>query len=219
MINPVKLFSQAEKDALAQSVKDAEGRTSGEIVPFIVGQSDPYIEGPLRAGIAAMIIVLGAFVVIHFATDLWLPISITGIVEITIAAFGILYLLTSYLPALKRFFVSSKAMQQRVNVRASLAFLSEQVFATRERTGILIFISLFERRVRVLGDSGINEKIRQEQWDGVSAILVDSMKKGKPFEGMKQAITLCGHLLEESGVERRADDTDELDDSLRVSDR
>ena len=107
----------------------------------------------------------------------------------------------------------------RVHQRATQAFISEEVFATRDRTGILIFLSLHERRVLVLGDSGINKKVKPSDWDGIVNMIVSGIREGKTTEGMISAIRECGKLLEQHGVQRRPDDTDELSDDLRVQDR
>jgi putative membrane protein len=109
--------------------------------------------------------------------------------------------------------------QQRVDERAALAFLEEELFKTRDRTGIMIFLSLFERRVRIMGDEGINKLVQKEEWDEIVGIIVQAMKNGSPAEGMLEAIWKCGHLLEKHGVQIRPDDTDELDNQIRFSDK
>lgn len=213
------LFSQQDKDRLAVAVKAAEERTSGEIVPYVVAQSDTYPEAWLRSGISAAFIVLFIFSLIGLGTDLWLPVGIAEVSLIALAAFALAGLAATYIPALKRLFIPTTILQQRVDERAALAFLDEEVFSTRDRTGILLFISLFERRVRVLGDAGINAKVEQSEWDDVTRLIVEAMKAGLPADGMLQAIDRCGQLLERRGVEIRPDDTNELDNTVRFSDR
>jgi putative membrane protein len=107
--------------------------------------------------------------------------------------------------------------QQRVDERAAMAFLEEEVFVTRERTGILVFLSLFERRVCILGDKGINEQVQKEEWDEIVQIIVSAMKNEAPADGMIEAVWKCGQLLERRGVEIRPDDSNELGDTLRIS--
>ncbi len=215
MTNPENLFSAQDKERLAAAVNAAEARTSGEIVPFVSGRSDSYPEAALRAGLLFAFVALFVFSLLAIGTTLWLPV---GIPEVTIIAVGCFVLgaaLAAYVPAFKRLFIPAGVLQQRVDEHAAMAFLDEEVFTTRERTGILIFISLFEHRVRVLGDSGINQKVRQEEWDEVVRLIVDAMKIGRPAEGLLQAIARCGELLERHGVEIRQDDTNELDNTVR----
>jgi len=218
MIKPEQLFSEADKKRIADAVKEAESRTSGEIVPYVVGRSDSYPEAWLRGGSLAAFLVLFAFSVINLGTDWWLPLTLAEVAAIAVLAFGVGGLLVSYIPVLKRAVIPDAMEQQRVDERASLAFLEEEVFNTRERTGILIFLSLFERRVCMLGDKGINELVQKEEWDEIVFIIVNAMKNGAPAEGMLEAVWKCGQLLERRGVEIRPDDTNELDNTLRTSD-
>jgi putative membrane protein len=100
-----------------------------------------------------------------------------------------------------------------------VAFLEEEIFRTRERTGILIFLSLFEHRVVILGDEGINRRVEKEEWEGIVDDLVSGIRAGETVEGLVEAITRCGELLERRGVAIREDDADELRDHLRSRER
>ncbi|MBE0644767.1 MAG: TPM domain-containing protein [Bacteroidetes bacterium] len=218
MLKPENLFSEQDKKRIADAVKDAEQRTSGEIVPFVVGRSDTYPEAWLRAGALLAFLVLFFFALVDMGTDLWLPFGYAESGVLVILAFGLGAALTAFIPVVKRIFIPGGMLQQRVDERAALAFIDEEVFSTRERTGILIFISLFERRVRILGDTGINAQVKQEEWDAIVQIIVDAIRNGAAAEGMLEAIWKCGELLERHGVEIRPDDTDELDNRVRFSD-
>ncbi len=110
-------------------------------------------------------------------------------------------------------------MARRVGRRASVAFLEEEVFKTRERTGILIFVSLFERRVVVLGDEGIHRRVKPGEWEGIVADIVAGIRARRPADALIEAIGRCGALLERRGVELRPDDKDELADGLRTRER
>lgn len=218
MLKPETLFSEQDKKRIADAVKEAEQRTSGEIVPFVVGRSDAYPEAWLRAGALFGFLALFVFALADMGTDLWLPFGFAESGVIVILAFGIGAVLTLLLPDFKRLFIAAGIMQQRVDERAALSFIDEEVFNTRDRTGILIFISLFERRVRILGDTGINAQVKQEEWDAVVQVLTDAIRNGAAAAGMLEAIGICGELLERCGVEIRPDDTNELDNRIRFSD-
>lgn len=219
MIKPETLFSEEDKKRIAEAVKEAETRTSGEIVPYVVGRSDSYPEAWLRGGSLFGFLVLFIFSVINIGTDWWLPFGIAEVGAFTVVAFGIGAALAAWVPVMRRAFIPDATEQQRVDERAAMAFLDEEVFLTRDRTGILIFLSLFEHRVRILGDTGINELVKQEEWDEIVQIIVQAMKGGTPADGMLEAIWKCGHLLERRGVEIRPDDTNELDNRVRFSDK
>jgi len=210
------LFSEQDRQRLADAVKAAEQSTSGEIVPYIVGQSDTYPEALWRAGSLVGLSILCIFSVLYLATDLWLPFGIAEVAVFVIAGFALAVLVLALMPSLKLLLVPSSMLTQRVEERASMAFLAEEVFSTRERTGILLFVSLLEHRVRVLGDSGINAQVRQEEWDEIVKVIVAGMKTGRPTDALIEAIGKCGVLLEKRGVHIRPDDTDELDNTIRI---
>lgn len=210
------LFSQADLDRIADAVRNAESRTSGEIVPYFVYESDKYAVARWRGGAACAAIGTISLLALQMMSTSWLPVEILEFSAIIVAAFLLGMGLVSFVPFLKRLMLSHGIMDHYVSRRASVAFLSEEVFKTRERTGILIFLSFFERRVVVLGDSGINAKVAQSDWQGIVDSMIDSIKQGRTADGLVSGIQRCGELLQRHGVERRRDDTDELTDSLRI---
>ena len=214
-----RLFSAADLERISAAVHDAEKRTSGEIVPYVVEQCDDYEFAEWRGG--ALLALLSAIVLmfLHSYTAVWLPIDLSGKLLAVLLAFGTGMLLVKYVPGLKRILAGSAAMERRLHQRASEAFVAEEVFLTRDRTGILLFLSLLERRVLVLGDAGINQKVKQEEWQDVVATVISGIRSGSPVDGLVNAIQKCGALLERSGVSIRADDRDELSDTLRMKDR
>ncbi len=90
-----------------------------------------------------------------------------------------------------------------MRLRAESAFLTEEVFATRERTGILIFLALFEHRAVILGDAGIHRKVEEGTWQHLVDDLVAGIRHGRTVEALLETIERCGHILEHGGVERR----------------
>ena len=142
MKNKKELFTEAQKTALAEAVRKAEEATAGEIVPYVARHSDAYSESHLRAGSLTAFAALFIFSILRLFTDFWLPFSIVGVSIVAVLGYGLAVLGTHLFPWFKRLFIPAHAMRLRVDERATLAFLSEEVFATRNRTGILIFISL-----------------------------------------------------------------------------
>ncbi len=214
-----RLFTEKDLIRIRQAVQDAEKKTSGEIVPFVVEQSDDYERAIWRGGSAAGVVALLAFLVLSLFTGFWLPFTLPVVLAVILASFGCGLAMTQFIAPLKRLLAGRALMQRRAGQRAADAFISEEVFDTRERTGILLFVSLFERQVLVVGDSGINARVKQEEWDDVVQTVIGGIRKGSYGDGLVDAIGKCGALLERRGVERRHDDTDELRDDLRMSDR
>jgi putative membrane protein len=123
---------------------------------------------------------------------------------------------------LRRALAGPHAIERRVQQRAAAAFLEQEVWKTRDRTGILLFLSLFERRVVVLGDSGIHRQVQPGEWDAVVRHVVSGLRKKTPkaaVTALVAAIVECGEILARHGLPPRPDDADELPDDLRLEDR
>ena len=84
---------------------------------------------------------------------------------------------------------------------------------TRDKTGILIFISVFERKVWVLADEGINEKVDRDTWQEIVDIVTLGIKEKRQGSALCNAIKRCGELLE-NNFPIKPDDTDELDNLI-----
>ena len=106
----------------------------------------------------------------------------------------------------------------RVERRAAQAFVTEEVFSTRDRSGVLLFIGLFEHCVEILRDTAAQQRVPEDSWDDLADRLARDIRKGQAAAGLLQAIEDTGRLLELHGLERRDDDVDELGNQLRLPD-
>jgi putative membrane protein len=125
------------------------------------------------------------------------------------------YLLANFLDPVKRWLVGEEILESRARRRAAVAFVEQEVFRTRDRTGILLFLSLFEHRVVLLADAGIDQKVEENRWETITRRLAAGIRQGRAGPALLEAIQACGELLERHGVERRKDDRDELSNELR----
>jgi putative membrane protein len=208
-------FSPDDLAAIEAAVHEVESRSPGEVVPYATDRSDAYPEvawttatmGALLGGLAAA--------VAHATFGAWLetpPVWLAG-PPIVGAALG--YLLGAVWPQLRIRLVHADVVDHRVRQRAFAAFVEQEVFRTAARTGILLFLSLLERRVIVLADTGINARVPQQDWDAITAGIVAGMREGRPGPALAEAIRRCGDLLAAHDLGRRPDDMDELPDELR----
>jgi len=211
-----KSFVPADLAEIERAVAAAERHTSGEIVPYVVGRSDDYPQAAWKAACAGALITALAAAAARAWGGFWGPPSAwwLALPPLAGAAFGLL--VVTLVPALRRALVAASDLEEAVSRRAALAFLEQEVFSTAERTGILIFLSLFEHRVVVLGDAGINRAVAQEEWQAIVDEIVAGIRTGTPGAALARAIGRCGELLEQHRVERRPDDRDELPDHLRI---
>lgn len=209
-------FSDQELNRIRESVRKAEARISGEIVPVFVETSGHYTIANYRGGLIG----IAVFFLSVIAFDRFFPkmaVYDPALIFLFVAAGGIIgALLPQSIPALKRLLISSAQRDYATRKRAENAFLEEEVFHTRHRTGIMLFVSFFEHEVIVMADRGISKVVDQKEWDNVVGMITRGMAEGKVLEGMEQAINRCSEILLEKGFIRTADDINELRDDLRV---
>ncbi|MFY0605907.1 MAG: hypothetical protein JXR10_04275 [Cyclobacteriaceae bacterium] len=209
-------FTESEKEKVEQAVKDLETVSCGEIVPYFVGSSDDYAEASWYVST-----LLSAFtaVIVGILSYTWmLPFRFTPL-EVALVIFSAMllgFLFPILIPNAKRWIIPKERQLQRVNQRAMQAFLSEQVFQTEERVGILIFVSRQEHIVLVLGDEGISKKVESSDWEHVVDEVVTGVKANQIGDGLVKAIGLCKELLLKNGFVRKSTDTNELHDGLRI---
>ncbi|MEJ0054615.1 MAG: TPM domain-containing protein [Bacteroidota bacterium] len=123
---------------------------------------------------------------------------------------------TNSVGPLKRLMLSQTHMDQATRKRAENAFLEEEVFNTRHRTGIMIFVSFFEHEVMVMADRGISKVVDQKEWDKIVRNIIEKIRVGKVADGIETSILRCGELLLEKGFIKTPDDINELRDDLRI---
>jgi putative membrane protein len=106
-------------------------------------------------------------------------------------------------------------MGRAVYRRAVEVFLERELFDTRDRTGILLFVSLNEHRIEVLADRGIDAQVDETAWTDVSDHIRQGIEDDRLTQGLLNGIERCGRVLDEHGVDARPGDPDELSDHLR----
>lgn len=196
-------FSADEKRRIEAAVAEAEQRTSGEIVPMVVEAAYDYPRAE---------IIGGGFFALAFASLFswwWWHASLWAFLP----AFLLLYLpckwLIRFTPALKRRLIAEAEIDAEVEEKALVSFVEQGLHHTRDNTGILILICLFEHRVEVLADRGINALVPKETWQEIVAIITDGLRRGQACEALCRAVDRCGEILA-GHFPMREDDSDEL---------
>lgn len=211
-----KRFTDQDFEHIKTAVKEAESKISGEIVPVFVERSGFYTIANYRAAlIAAALFFLVIIVMDRYAPELavydplfiFLAVALGGILGASVPHF---------IHPAKRWFVSQKHMDEATKKKAENAFFEQEVFNTRHRTGIMIFVSFFEREVIVMADRGISKVVEQKEWDKMVRGIIENIRKGKVVEGIESAVKRCGEILLEKGFVQTPDDINELSDDLRI---
>ncbi len=185
-------LTEEGRGRVAEAVAEAEAKTIGEIVTMVVGRSWAY---PRAEYLGAILITILATLLVSTIVPLSSAEQVIG-VEILCFA-GSLFLIKR-VPFLKRLFVQKDFMRVCVRRRAVRAFHEHGLNRTRQSTGILIMISLFERDVEILADRGINERVPDGTWDSVVKDLVAGIREGRQEDALVHAVKRVGTLLEEA---------------------
>jgi len=220
-MNLRKKFNDDDLQRIKTAVREAEMKISGEIVPVIVERSGAYniasYKGSLISGTLFFIlmIMLDRYVFEDATHTLYYdPLFIFAVV---MAGAVLGAVVPNVFPGVKRWLVSRAYLDESCRQSAENAFLEEEVFNTRHRTGIMIFISFFEHEVIVMADKGISKVVEQKEWDNIVGELVAHIRAGKIVEGIEAGIKRCGEILLERGFHKSPDDINELRDDLRIS--
>lgn len=223
-------FNEKDKEAIKNAVEKAESSTSCEIAPMIVDHSDSYREaevlgGVLLAGLLAFIVsVLIEYAAMNAGNSEWGGMSNGvhflhfGIYIWTYIPLVFLFFFPSRLifrkyPVLKLPLVGRKRVEQAVRERAVRAFYEKGLYKTRDETGVLVFISLLERKVWILGDRGVDRIIPHSFWQAHARELSAGIRDDRACEALCDVIQSIGKEMA-GHFPRKPDDTNELRDQL-----
>lgn len=97
------------------------------------------------------------------------------------------------------------------------AFVFEELgmHRTKDRNGVLIYVSVGDRKAAVIGDKGINERVPANFWNDVLGVLQLHFAAGKPADGLCEAVAMVGEKLKVFHPHQR-NDRDELSNEVSV---
>jgi len=207
-----KIFTDEVRARLKERVRIAEGKTTGEIVPLVVPRSMSL--APLRASLVLAGLLIGW--ACTFAENALSPFPVPfSWITATLSTGAVLGLVLAYVPAVLRLMVGAVRLSTRVHEAALAAFVQEGVSAIHDRSGVLIYVSLFEHRVEIVADRAIHEKVGSETWLKISDEIAAGFKLRTPVEALESAIDRVGGLLATHFPGDHAD-KNELSDDVRV---
>lgn len=218
-------LTEADHAQVTAAVTAAELHTDGEIVTIVAAQSDAYHDVGLHwavLGMLLMLALLAAFPAIAEAlhglvADPWTtapsPADLYTIALILLTiTFLIIRLALTWMPL--RLALTPRGTEvRRVRRRAIALFRAGTEKRTRGATGVLLYLSLAERRAEIIADAAIHDRVDNAVWGEAMAALITETRAGRPGEGMAAAVTRIGAILAEH-FPRSADDTNELPDRL-----
>jgi len=210
---------------VSAAVSMAERHTAGEIVTILADRSDGYGDVQLTwSSLAALLKLLGfAFlpaVPIAFASGIlghwnveWTPRASFILASLAASmAFAFTWLIQQW-DAVRFVLIPGVIKSVRVHERAVQAFKVGAERRTHGRTGILIYLSLRERRAEIVADEAIASKVDPEVWGEAMDAMLSELKNGRVADGMIAAIERVGKVLADH-FPVHEDDRNELPDRL-----
>jgi len=184
------VLSASDLEALHAALAAAERRTVGEILPVVLERSDRH------AG-AAWLAALSCVMLGSVGLELWLALPAEGLLLAQFGLGALGYASAWALADFRRFFVSEAEAQRAAEEQALQEFHRHELARTEGRTGVLLFVSLLERRALVLADEGIHAKVGAEHWTRTNDLVLAGVRRGELRAGLVAGIESAGALLAE----------------------
>ena len=202
-----ELLTEYDKAKIEKVVKAAEAGTTGEIVPFIARSSSDYkatkiLSVNIISMVLATTITIGMGILGFFSQ--WGPVNLSFMdflpglfmyLILFMTFYVIAYPLSSYFPTLYRFFLSKKQLKEEIKESAITAFYVNELNKTKQQNGVIIYVSVFEKMVWVLGDSGIHSLAGESAFQKIADTLGSNIKNGDLCDAICTAVTETGDLL------------------------
>ena len=196
------------KQALGAAIAAVESASSIEVVaavrPRVRRWFVPHVIAAAVAGIAMLAFVLYT----EWEFDLW------AILLLPIVVAAAAWTLVDVVPGLERALTPAATRSALLAADASAAFHTLGVHKTTGRTGLLVFIALRERRVVLLGDTAVVERVSAEALARIAATLESKIPAGG--EAVARALADAAPELGRA-LPRAADDQDELPNLVSVA--
>ena len=180
-------MSPADRKRIATAIRATESRTSGEIVCVLAKQS---ADGKALPVLIAAVIALALPWLLVMTTAMPVLRILTLQVAVFVVVAALLHLLRLRVELIPH--AARRALAHRA---ALVQFAIRGVAKTKDRTGILIFVSLAERYARIVTDDGIAARVQQSDWQSAIDALVAHMRDGRIGDGYIAAIDICGAVL------------------------
>lgn len=218
-------LSEADHEKVSAAITAAEGSTAGEIIAVTTPISDAYHDVALHWALVPLFAVLAwaawqptALVWWYdFLFGGWQPDPtqsqlLTLLMFFAALKFTVALLILKWMP-LRLLLTPATTKQRRVRRRAVAIFQTAAAGRTTGRTGILIYLSLAERRAEIIADEAILKVTDEHTWGEAMTALLTEVREGRVGDGIAAAVQRVGVVLAEH-FPRSAEDSNEIPDKL-----
>jgi putative membrane protein len=201
------ILSAADSTRIAAAVGAAEARANGEIVTVIAHASDSYGDIALAwsaaiAGLALLVITLASGFYLNLVDSTlglwahrWTPREVLGLaLFVGSVKFAGMWLILLW-RRLRLMLVPGPVKAARVRARAEIAFRLAAQSRTLGATGVVIYLSMAERRAEIVADTTIADKVTPEVWGDAMHAMLDHFRADRVADGMVAGIAAVGTIL------------------------
>ena len=203
-----KAYPPELQTRLWEAIKAVEQHSHVEIAVVLRSRSADYQEVALMWGV---LLAWLAFSYVMFAPELF---SDTVVYAAPLLAFVLGYAL-GHNSALTRLSVKKPRLHKQVEIMARAIFQKGGIHHTQRKIGVLVYVSLLEKRVYVLPDRGVAVALPATQWQSLQDNLQSIFNTRKPLEALILQLQHCQPLFNRY-LPPLADDINELPDDLDV---
>jgi putative membrane protein len=201
-------LDEIDRQRIEAAVADAERRTAAELVTVIARDCGDYLFVPTFVAAVATLLLSGIALLVPWPLQLTVAEFYIG----QVLVFIVLYVLLAWRP-LRHRVVPRAVQRRRAGIRAHQMFLDLGLAATRDRTGVLFFVSACEHYVEILTDRGVREVVPDAVWSEIVTRFGEAVRQRRIADGFVEAIAACTEVLAEK-LPRRPDDKNELPNRL-----
>jgi putative membrane protein len=209
---------------VSAAIAAAEAKSDGEIIAIAADQSDAYHDVGLHYAVLVLFLVLAFFAIWPHQLELWwtrlmgwtsepsMRQLLTLLLGFALLKFLVVLFILKWRP-LRMLLTPGSTKTRRVRRRAVMLFKTGAERRTIGRTGILIYLSMAERRAEIVGDEAITAVTTPETWGEAMAALLKDVKDGRPGDGIVAAVGLIGDVLA-THFPKTSEDSNEIPDKL-----
>lgn len=99
--------------------------------------------------------------------------------------------------------------------KAITIFNKLKMYKTRDRNGVLIYISFSDRKLAIIGDEGINSVVPTDFWESTKNELIFRFKRNEFAQGIIDAVNEAGKQLQQY-FPVKSDDKNELSNEITM---
>ena len=207
------MLSRIEEDRIEAAVAKAEETTSAEIVVVLAAEVSNYREVPLAWAAAVALVVPPVALLLgveplRLATQagVWIAgqaralegefMLALGLYAIAQAVLFLVVFGIAEIRAVRRAITPGVLKRHRVERIAQQQFAAIAARASEAETGVLIFVAVDDRQVRILAPGPVHDSVGEPVWARAVKAIGEAMKAGHdPSAGIVQAVEICGAAL------------------------